>query len=348
MADLNKTTLFNDLDVKVDEWEEIATLVVERCPKIKKEREKQILFDRFGIGKNTKTLNAIGTQYGVTRERIRQIVNNAVKKIRKNCMDNESKKAVQKIEEIVEKNGGYISFEDIFIKLKIQTSREQNAIKFISNLSSNVEVIKESSSLKQGLVSKKIKETKIKKIITESLSILKKQKETLRTKEIADEINEDPLIVNAGLSGSKQTMKGDNNKWGLKTWPHVNPKSIKDKSIYILKRHTKPIHYSELTSKISELSNKKVTKQSVHNELIKNSEFVLVGRGIYALSDWGYTPGVVEEVIVEVLEKAGKPLHKNEIIDMVLERRIVKASTVILNLQKPRFKRVKKAVYTLN
>ncbi|MBW6431777.1 winged helix-turn-helix domain-containing protein, partial [Patescibacteria group bacterium] len=114
------------------------------------------------------------------------------------------------------------------------------------------------------------------------------------------------------------------------------------------KQHGKPIHYHELSKKISEIGKKDVTKQSVHNELIKNSDFILVGRGIYALADWGYTPGIVEEVIVTVLEEAGEPLHKDIIIGRVLERRIVKPSTIVLNLQKPRFKKIDKSVYTLN
>lgn len=345
---IEKVALFDDTNTQVGEWEKLAVLSVTDCPKIKKEREIKIIFDRFGIGKNIKTLNAIGKQYGVTRERIRQIVNNIIKKIKKYCKNEKVNKNISLIENFVEKSGGYVSNDDLYLKYTKGSKREQNAIRFISTLSEKLDIVKESNYLREGVVDKKIKEAKLKKIVIESIALLKKQGNTLKSKEIAGTINNTEDLTRAALSGSKFIMKGDDGKWGLKTWPHVNPKSIKDKSIYILKRFTKPIHYTELTIKISELSDKKVTKQSVHNELIKNSEFVLVGRGIYALSEWGYTPGVVEEVIVQVLIESGKPMHKNDIVDLVLERRIVKASTVILNLQKPRFKRVKKAVYTLN
>jgi hypothetical protein len=150
------------------------------------------------------------------------------------------------------------------------------------------------------------------------------------------------------LASVKTIMKTDSGQWGLISWPNVNPRSIRDKSKYIMLRHGKPLHYAELTKKIGDMGIKNVTKQSVHNELIKNTDFVLVGRGIYALIEWGYEPGVVDEVIVSVLTSAGGPMHKDQIIERVLEKRIVKASTVILNLQKPRFKRVGKAVYTIN
>jgi DNA-directed RNA polymerase delta subunit len=93
---------------------------------------------------------------------------------------------------------------------------------------------------------------------------------------------------------------------------------------------------------------KKVTKQAVHNELIRDERFILIGRGIYALREWGYNKGVVEEVIEEVLITAGKPLHKDEIIKEVLKRRVVKETTILLNLQKDRFKRVARATYTIS
>ena len=84
----------------------------------------------------------------------------------------------------------------------------------------------------------------------------------------------------------------------------------------------------------------------MHNELIRDKRFVLIGRGIYALSEWGYNSGVVEDVIEEVLISAGKPMHKDDIIVEVMKRRMVKETTILLNLQKDRFKRVARATYT--
>lgn len=332
----------------IGKWEKLAILAIEDCPKIKKEREKKILFDRFGIGKKSKTLHAIGQEYSVTRERIRQIVNNAVKKIKKNCKSNDATKAIEKIDIYVQKSGGYVSSEQLFVKFDTNDTKEQNAIKFMASLSDKLVAVKESSTMKQGWSLSSVKIARIKNIAKEAANILRENKKTMKAKEIAVLIKEDVALSESVMYGAKALMKSDSGKWGLTSWPHVNPKSIKDKSVYILRRHTKPIHYTDLTKRISDISSKKVTQQSVHNELIKNQEFVLVGRGIYALSEWGYSPGVVEEVIVQVLQEAGEPLHKSIIVERVLEKRIVKTSTVILNLQKPRFKRVEKAVYTLN
>jgi hypothetical protein len=330
-------------------WTSLAVSAVEQCSRIKKEREKEILFDRFGVGKNAKTLHAIGQKYGVTRERIRQIVNNAVKKIQKYSSAEEVKSRILNIEEIVSENGGFATKDYIFNVLGVEDKIEQNSVRFIASLSNKLDAVKESNVFKQGWSLKAVKFSKIKNIARDGTAVLREVGKTISTNDLAKRINEsNPGLVGAALSGVKAVMKTDNDKWGLISWPHVNPRSIRDKSKYIMLRHGKPLHYSELTIKIGDMGIKNVTKQSVHNELIKNQDFVLVGRGIYALTEWGYEPGVVEEVIASVLTDAGRPLHKDDIIDRVLTKRIVKASTVILNLQKPRFKRVGKAVYTIN
>jgi hypothetical protein len=345
-----KIKLISDdkIDNSTKKWSNLAISAINDCPKIKKEREIAILADRFGIGKKAKTLHAIGQTYGVTRERIRQIVNNSLRKIQKNCLSDELKKNIKSIEAQVEKNGGVITRDNLAASFSVTDKNEQNSLNFCASLSDKLVQVKESKDLTQGWALKSIKLTKIKDIAKKSATYLKEQKKVLTAKKIAEAIKEDPILTEAVLGTSKATMPTDNSEWGLSEWPHVNPKSIRDKSKYIMVRHGKPMHYSTLTNKIVEMGTKQVTKQSVHNELIKNQEFVLVGRGIYALSEWGYEPGVVEEVIVEVLTLEGGPLHKKEIVRRVLERRIVKESTIVLNLQKDRFKRVDKAVYTLN
>ena len=130
----------------------------------------------------------------------------------------------------------------------------------------------------------------------------------------------------------------------------VNPKNIRDKIYVILHDHGKPMHFSEIAGAIknSDLKRKDVTTQAIHNELIKDARFVLIGRGIYALREWGYKQGTVADVIADILKKENGPLHRDEIVRRVLKSRQVKETTILLNLQgKPQFKRVAKATYTL-
>lgn len=329
-------------------WQKLAREAIESCPKIKKDREKEILAARFGMGEKAQTLQAIGDRQNITRERVRQIVNNTLSKIKKHCTSTEVKNLNKELEKAVIENGGYASSEYLAQKFCDGSEQEKNGLNFIISLSANLEEVKISNIFREGWRTKSTKISDLRSISAEAVKALKEEGEVMDTSEIANKVGADEALVLAALSANKNTMKTDDNKWGLTRWPHVNPRSIRDKSKYVMVRHGKPIHYNDLTQKISELGVKNVTKQSVHNELIKNSDFVLVGRGIYALSDWGYTPGIVEEVIVTVLTEAGEPLHKEVIIERVLERRLVKPSTIVLNLQRPRFKKVDKSLYTLN
>ncbi len=329
-------------------WEYLALKSIDNCPKIKKEREKKVLLARFGILGKIKTLQSIGTEYGITRERVRQIIANSIKKMQDNCGSNEVKKALKNIEEFIKNNGGYVSLEELYEKFSNKNTNENNSLRFITSLSKDLELVKNSHDIQEGFRLKKIKLSELKNTAKDALRVLKEGKKTLTIKEISNTIKIEEGMCRASLSASNKAMPTDSGKWGLASWSHVNPKSIRDKSKYVMKRHGKPIHYQDLASKITDLGNKNVTKQSVHNELIKNKDFVLVGRGIYALSEWGYTPGIVEEVITEILKYENEPLHKDVIIERVLKKRIVKPSTIVLNLQKSKFKKVGNATYTIN
>ncbi|OYW85905.1 hypothetical protein B7Z17_01470, partial [Candidatus Saccharibacteria bacterium 32-49-10] len=138
--------------------------------------------------------------------------------------------------------------------------------------------------------------------------------------------------------------------WGLTKWPTVNPKNIRDKIYVILAENKSPMHFSEIADAIkeSDFKRKNVTTQAIHNELIKDKRFVLIGRGIYALDSWGYSKGTVADIISDILKDASEPLHRDEIVKRVLKSRQVKETTILLNLQsKPQFKRVAKATYGL-
>ena len=140
-----------------------------------------------------------------------------------------------------------------------------------------------------------------------------------------------------------------NGLYGLTKWPSVNPRNIRDKIFVILESHKKPMHFSEIAKEIreSDFKRKNVTVQAIHNELIKDARFVLIGRGIYALSSWGYKKGTISEIITSILQEAGKPLTREEIVRQVLKTRRVKETTILLNLQnKKLFKKIDRNLYT--
>jgi hypothetical protein len=167
---------------------------------------------------------------------------------------------------------------------------------------------------------------------------------------IAEKVGNSDVKHTQALAGISKNIATLNGRWGLVKWPMVNPKNIRDKIYVILHDNGKPMHFNEISEAIkgSNLRRKDVTTQAIHNELIKDPRFVLIGRGIYALKEWGYKKGTVADVIAEVLRKEGGPLHRDEIVRRVLKSRQVKETTILLNLQgKPQFKRVAKATYAL-
>ncbi len=159
-----------------------------------------------------------------------------------------------------------------------------------------------------------------------------------------------PVAVASYLSISKNIAKNAFGQVGLASWPEVKPRGVRDKAFLVLKRDGKPKHFREITKLINDarFSNRKANVQTVHNELIKDKRFVLVGRGMYGLADWGYKAGTVKDVIVDLMRSSAKPMHKNDIVAKVLSHRMVKENTILLNLQDSKtFDKVGEGTYSL-
>jgi len=156
-------------------------------------------------------------------------------------------------------------------------------------------------------------------------------------------------ILESYLRASRKIKQDIFDNWGLISWGIVMPKKINDKIYLTLKKAGRPMHFTEIASTINEnaFDGKVAYAPTVHNELILDKKYVLVGRGIYALAEWGYKPGNVADVIEEILREDG-PLSKDQIIEKVLAKRNVKPSTVYLSLMNhPRIKKNDKGRYSL-
>jgi len=148
----------------------------------------------------------------------------------------------------------------------------------------------------------------------------------------------------------REISKNPFDEWGLIDSPEVSPKGVKDKSYLIFKQEKKPLHFTQVAELINQTAfgGRQAHFQTVHNELIKDPRFVLVGRGTYALADWGYEPGTVRDVLVSVLKNAKGGLNKEEIIKIVQAKRLVKENTILLNLQNKKvFKKIDNERFTL-
>jgi hypothetical protein len=324
---------------------------------IEQEREREIITRRFGLYDRRETLEQIGELLGITRERVRQLEKAIL--IRLKIAAEEGKtEAVTSLEKtfvrMLSEMGRVARTQDLADKLYGRTTNQQERahVAFIATLAPGLTVVDENDNYFSAVgIAEYGDEKKIRGEVDEIVKTIKENKEPMSLDQLHDKLNyEHPTHVSALASISKQ-LAHLRDSWGLTKWPTVNPKNIRDKIYVILADNKKPLHFSEIAKSIKDSSFKRkdVTTQAIHNELIKDKRFVLIGRGIYALDNWGYSKGTVSDIIAQVLKDSSEPLHRDEIVKRVLKSRQVKETTILLNLQsKPQFKRVAKATYTLD
>lgn len=323
---------------------------------IEQEREREIITRRFGLFDRRETLEQIGELLGITRERVRQLEKAILIRL-KIAAEEDKVPAIGKVERQLVRDlsetGRVARVHDLTRRLvgENHDARNRAHVAFVSELSPNLVVIPENDHYHHAVGMKTYAdEKKIKTHVDEIVKTIKKHGEPLKAEDLHEKVDhENPAQVRALASVSKHLANLKDN-WGLAKWPTVNPKNIRDKIYVVLAEHGKPMHFSDIAKAIkkSDFKRKDVTTQAIHNELIKDKRFVLIGRGIYALDSWGFSKGTVADIITDILKKAEGPLHRDEIVKRVLKNRQVKETTILLNLQsKPQFKRISKATYAL-
>lgn len=324
---------------------------------IEHDREKEIITRRFGLFDRKETLEQIGELLGITRERVRQLEKAILIRLKIAAEDGKIP-AVRDIERAMVRHlseNGRIARVTHLTESLLQDKAEPSHVAhvgFIAELAPNLTVIPENDHYYHAVgITEYGDEKTTKKNVDQIVKAIKEHGEPIHAETLHQKLDayEHPGHVTALASVSKH-LATLHNHWGLTKWPTVNPKNIRDKIYVILSENGKPMHFSDIAKAIkkSSFKRKDVTTQAIHNELIKDKRFVLIGRGIYALDTWGYSKGTVSDAITDVLKKAGEPLHRDEIVKRVLKSRQVKETTILLNLQsKPQFKRVSKATYAL-
>ena len=320
-------------------------------------RAQDVIAGRFGLNQTGEemTLEAIGKKYGITRERVRQIENYAINHVRRADAYEKEKPSFDELKNTIKKMGSIIAEDDLLGALAKDIGTKKN-IHFLLVVGDDFNKIKEDAEFKHrwhidGTLSERIHEALSKlyaklgddEIIPES-EIIASFLEHL--KDVSDEYKEDEILTR-WLAISKSIGKNPLGEWGKAHSSNIKTKGVRDYAYLILRRHGSPIHFREVAKLIGEVFKKKAHVATTHNELIKDPRFVLVGRGLYALKEWGYQTGVVREVIRDILKKSG-PLSKEKVIEQVLKERYVKENTILVNLQNPKyFKKNKQGLYTI-
>lgn len=339
----------------MDQNAEILKKAIQGSLKIvEQDREKEIISRRFGLKGSKETLEQIGETLSITRERVRQLEKAILIRLQISAEENKIPELIA-AEKILVRNltemGRVARLDELANKIygKTATPSEQNGIYFIATFAKNLTVIEENDRYYNGVgIAEYGDAISIRGKVDKIVSTISANKQPMTLDELDNKLDyEHPDHIKAVASISK-LLATLNGVWGLAKWPAVNPKNIRDKIFVILETKHEPMHFSDIAEEIknSNFKRKNVTVQAIHNELIKDPRFILIGRGIYALSTWGYKKGTISDIIISILEKSDKPLSKEEIVKQVLKVRKVKETTILLNLQnKKLFKKVDKNSY---
>ena len=334
-----------------------SAALVKRLLAAASERSRRVLAQRFGLGTSAEreTLESIGDRLSITRERVRQIEAAGLAAIRSSKAFKESETAFEEIAQHIGAMGAIVS-EDALLSGLGKDEKARNRFRFLLIVGASFVRERETDEFlaRWHIDSETAKMVHV--ALTRLYSSLGDDA-VIMEGELLDRFLEELKGVNDAykneevlkrwLSLSKRIGSNPLAQWGRVTAPAIHVKGIRDYAYLAIKQHGKPMHFSDVSKAIGTLFSKKAHVATTHNELIKDPRFVLVGRGLYALTEWGYQPGVVRDVIREVLEKNG-PLKKDDVIKHVRLARFVKDNTVLVNLNDARyFTRLKDGRYTL-
>jgi len=324
------------------------------------QRSRDIIVRRHGLESGTiETLESIGKEYGVTRERVRQIEAQAKKLLSRR--DDILTQVNAALREIFARYGGVLSEEHLFEIIKEESDGQLRArlALFYLDILPRFEHVARSPVFDLHWSHPELHHQYGEAAIRAAEAFLKKsrrpQEEAMVIQAVRAALNVSPddlpnRCIYALLRASKRLRRTVFAEWGLGSWVETRPRGVGDKAYVVLRRHGKPEHFRTITDMINEANfdHKRAHAQTVHNELIKDERFVLVGRGLYGLREWGFIPGTVAEVLETILAQAARPLTREELLARVLEQRLVKKTTVLLGLQNSnRIQKVKDGRYTL-
>lgn len=309
-------------------------------------RSQDILEARFGITHHKpKTLEEIGKEYGITRERVRQIICSALHAL---VRHHESQSTGGHIEKIIQdelaKHSGVMDSQALLDNLSKNNPEERGALTAFLECLPYARSEKATDEHEKIYFLSEFSIPEWKKVKEAAKNILENLGHPVSAKKLYQEYvagaPKGAALSEASffdyLAVSTEVQSNVFGKWGLNSWSDIKPRGTREKAYLILKNVKKPLHFREIAKQIDEsgLHTKRSQShpQTVHNELIKDNRFVLVGRGIYALADWGYTAGTVKEVIKNILDKKGEAMSKEEIMNEVLAVRQVKPTTIAINL----------------
>jgi len=325
-------------------------------------RQKEIIIHRFGLSsQKPKTLAMLGSTYGITRERVRQIEAGALKTLREIAKKNDEllnmhQKCVAHLKTLGGVRRADLFYNDLAFVLKDENVNT-SYVDVLFGIFGLLTLHPENKDTYAFWYEKSDDAKNAKKFVEKVASVLRGKKELVINRGKFDELfyqavknhNIQDFVGLNFLMISKKFSANPYGDFGLVEWREISPKTVRDKAYLVLRKHQKPIHFRDIAQEINKVGfdKKKAHPQTVHNEVIKDRRFVLVGRGLYSLKEFGIEEGTTQELLKKLLKKHG-PLDAETLVGLVSQQRILKKNTILLNLQnKKHFKKLSGGKYHL-
>jgi hypothetical protein len=332
------------MSTNTSDFKEVLRKIVKNLPK----RSQDVIVRRFGINKKRKeTLESIGHTYGITRERVRQIEEEGLRRLRSKENISIIKPILDDLELFISERGGLMREDRLleefveYIDSDLDRTKYRGFTLLLLNLGINFKLAKENAKFYPLWYTQSKALDQARSLINELVVLFKKSKLPFQEKDAVAKLKKNfPFFsrqaIGSYIDASKQVDSNIYNDLGLSDWPEINPRGVRDKAYLVVKKLGNPLHFRAIADEINKAKfSRHIAKpQTVHNELIKDSRFVLVGRGLYALTEWGYSRGTVKDILIKIFKQnKDKILPEKKLIELVLKERFVKEATIRFNLR---------------
>lgn len=319
--------------------------ILEQATKNLTDRQREVVLARFGLWKTKipETLEAIGKRYEVTRERVRQIESVSLGEVRAALATQKSFGQIIELIKNALKNAGGVLKEDALMGAVQKSAKDisKNHLALFAHATGDFFHIPEDREYHGRYFLGKEDLKTATQFVTQWTSELEAQRAAVLVgeysmlfKNFLKQKNVSSVYAENYLASSKLIHQSPFGVVGLADWPEIKPRTIRDRIYLILYKKAKPLHFVDIAKEINvaKFDTKIALASTVHNELIKDDRFVLVGRGLYGLKEHGFEAGTAKEVIHRILKKHG-PMNSKQLVEAVQKERFFKENTILVNLQ---------------
>lgn len=334
--------------------------LIERCGN---DRAKELIKRRYGLMNGERqTLEEIGESYRVTRERIRQIQEKSLKRMR-HPATTVKKPLTGLIEDIILRNGGIISADEADVEVPKALGGVIEDGSSLLDLLCDLGWIQTCRIGDIPIYSLKLDGVSLLKLTERIILLIKKEdlgldvdsiiRKNSMFRKIKDErfnpthfvlryCRTDPRLEEISVNSEVIFRHYTSGHFATKSWVALMRRVLEEQQM--------PLHFTEITDKVNDLlsgSERQLDVRRAHSILIEDKAFAHSGvNGTYGLTSWGLRKELIPELIEECLKKAGFPLHWKQIFNYVSKYKNTRSANITSCLENNRsFKRVSSGIY---